>query len=100
MASFRSAGMRFDVLLNEIYLNQKHMTRCDVCGGSNFHTESVSEIFEIDGRHILVEDIPAQVCSKCGEMTFDRTTTERVRRMVHGEAQPVGTIELEVFAYA
>ena len=76
------------------------MFRCDVCGGRDRRTETVSEVFEVDGKRVLVENIPAEVCVQCGEMTFSRDTTERVRRMVHGEAEPVGVVELEVFAYA
>lgn len=36
---------------------------------------------------------------KCGEPTFSRETTERVRQMVHGEAQPVRTLEMDVFSF-
>ncbi len=75
------------------------MFQCDVCGSNEYRLETVSEVFQLDGRRVLVENIPVQVCVQCGEMTFSRATTERVRRMVHGEAQPVGTIELDVFAY-
>lgn len=75
------------------------MYRCNECGSHEARIEQVSEVFVIDGKPILVENIPAQVCQKCGEATFSRETTERVRRMVHGEAQPTGTIQMEVFAY-
>ena len=54
----------------------------------------------IGGRHVLVEGIPARVCTRCGEATFSRETTERIRRMVHGEAHPVRAVAMEVFAYA
>jgi YgiT-type zinc finger domain-containing protein len=63
------------------------------------HNEYVSEVFVVDGKHILVEDIPALICDKCGEPTFSRETAEKVRRMVQGEAEPVGTLELKVFTY-
>jgi HTH-type transcriptional regulator / antitoxin MqsA len=76
------------------------MFQCHVCGGTEARQALVTEIFEINGRRILVENIPAQVCTHCGESTFSRETTEKVRRMVHGEAEPVGTIQLDVFAYA
>jgi YgiT-type zinc finger domain-containing protein len=75
------------------------MFRCHVCGSSEAHLEYVSEVFMVDGKRVLVENIPAQVCKHCGEATFSRETTEKVRRMVHGEAQPVGTLEMEVFSY-
>jgi HTH-type transcriptional regulator/antitoxin MqsA len=76
-----------------------NMFRCLVCGQSQSNEEYVSEVFMVDGKHILVENIPAQVCNHCGEPTFSRETTEKVRLMVHGEAEPVGTLEMEVFTY-
>jgi len=59
----------------------------------------VSEVFDIDGRPVRVENIPATVCTHCGEVVFSRDTTEKVRRMVHGEAKPVKSISMDVFAF-
>ncbi len=73
---------------------------CDVCGATQFHTELVSEVFLVDSKRMLVEPIPARVCDHCGEATFSRETTEKVRRMVHGEARPVGRVTLEVYEFA
>jgi YgiT-type zinc finger domain-containing protein len=60
----------------------------------------VDEVFVINGKYVLVEGIPASICARCGEATFSRGTTERVRHMVHSEAQPVRTVVMDVFAYA
>ncbi len=60
----------------------------------------VFEVFDIDGKLVLIEKIPARVCSRCGEETFGRETTETVRRLVHGEAEPVRSVSLDVFSYA
>jgi HTH-type transcriptional regulator/antitoxin MqsA len=76
------------------------MFKCHVCGSNAAREESVSEVFTIDGRRVLVEHIPAQVCERCGEATFSRTTTEKVRRLVHGEGRPVRTVPMDVFAMA
>lgn len=76
------------------------MFTCEVCGSSEYRIDTVSEIFDIDGRRVLVENIPVKVCSQCGEISFDRDTTEKVRQMIHGDAQPIGVIELEVFEFA
>jgi hypothetical protein len=53
----------------------------------------------IDGKRVLVEHIPVTRCARCGEPTFSRTTTERVRQLVRGQAQPIKTVPLEVFAH-
>lgn len=76
------------------------MKRCDVCGNSTFRRESVEETFHIEGHLVLVEKIPAQVCGRCGEATFDRRTAEKIRRMVHDKKRPTRTVKVEVFAYA
>ena len=74
------------------------MFRCHVCGNTTAKSDFVSEVFVIDGRRVLVENIPAQICERCGEATFSRETTEQVRRLVHGEGQPSKTVPLDVFA--
>lgn len=76
------------------------MFRCHVCGATEARSKLVNEVFLIDGRFVLVENIPATVCGHCGEVTFSREATEKIRRMVHGEAQPVKTVPLDVFAFS
>ena len=75
------------------------MFKCEVCGGTHARQDMVDEVFHIDGRYVLVEHIPASVCLHCGEKTFSRETAEGVRRMLHGEAKPSRSLNLEVFAY-
>ncbi|MCC6499015.1 MAG: YgiT-type zinc finger protein [Anaerolineales bacterium] len=76
------------------------MFKCHVCGSTEYHDEVVSEVFQIDGKPVLVEDIPAQVCLRCGEEIFSRETTEKVRLLVHGKAKPIKSVQMDVFAYA
>jgi HTH-type transcriptional regulator/antitoxin MqsA len=76
------------------------MFQCDVCGATEFHEEMVAEVFLIDGKRVLVEDIPAQVCTHCGEPIFSRATTEKVRRLVHGAATPASVVQMEVYEFA
>ena len=76
------------------------MFRCHVCGKSEGHEQLVSEIFDIDGKSVRVENIPATVCTHCGEPVFSRQTTEKVRRMVHGEAKPIKSVQMDVFAFS
>jgi YgiT-type zinc finger domain-containing protein len=75
------------------------MFRCHVCGKTEGREQVVSEVFDIDGKPARVENIPATVCAHCGEVVFSRDTTEKVRRMVHGEAKPVKSVSMDVFAF-
>ena len=76
------------------------MFKCHVCGNTSAKSDFVSEVFTVEERRVLVERIPAQVCERCGEATFSRETTEKIRRLVHGAGQPVRTVPLDVFAFA
>ena len=74
------------------------MFRCHVCGSTEAREDFVNEVFAIGDRRVLVEHIPAQICGRCGEATFSRATTEKVRSLVHGKGSPVRTIAMDVFA--
>ena len=52
--------------------------KCHVCGGETARDEFVSEVLDVDGRRVLVEHIPALVCTRCAEAAFSRETTERI----------------------
>ena len=75
------------------------MYKCQVCGHTAAKSAFVNEVFNIEGRRVLVEHIPAQVCGHCEDATFSRETTESIRRLVY-DAQPMRTVPLDVFALA
>lgn len=73
--------------------------KCDVCGSTEYIEDTVNEIFEIDGRFVLVENIPARVCVRCGDVTFSRETTEHIRQLVH-DSQAQKSLKMDVFTLA
>lgn len=75
------------------------MFRCHVCGSEEFHSEFISEVFKIRGEFYLVENIPATVCSRCGEEVLSRETTEQVQVMLHEHHQPIRSVSLDVLSY-
>nr|VFJ60073.1 MAG: YgiT-type zinc finger domain-containing protein [Candidatus Kentron sp. FW] len=75
------------------------MIQCEVCGGTGLRPDEVEEVFHVDGRYILVEHIPATVCPRCGEKTFDTQTAETIRQHLHGDGKPQRQVEMAVFAY-
>ena len=74
--------------------------RCHVCGSTDCREARLSEVLTVSGRRVLVENVPARVCARCGEAVISRDTTERVRQMLHGHTQPLRTEPLDVFALA
>ncbi len=75
------------------------MFHCDVCGSSESRHEQVSEVFQLEGKPVWVEGIPATVCTQCGEMTFSRETTEQLRQMLNQSRQPDRVMTVDVYAF-
>ena len=75
------------------------MSKCEVCGNATRRETTSNEVFTVEGRLVMVENVPAQACARCGETTFDRSSAERIRRIVHGERQALRHISVDVFAY-
>ena len=76
------------------------MPACPVCLAEDSWEELVDEVFHVDDRYVLVSGAPATVCSRCGEQAFSRETVERVRSMIHGEAESDEVVAMQVFRFA
>ena len=76
------------------------MFTCAVCHAKESRDELVAELFQIDGQYVLVDRIPAIVCARCGEESFSRITTEKIRLLVHGQAESTKSIAMPVFEFA
>ncbi len=63
-----------------------------VCGAAESREELVNEVFQVDEKYVRIDHIPARVCTRCGDETFSRETTEKVRLLVHGQAKPTNYI--------
>lgn len=74
------------------------MNKCYMCGSIHFDDKLINEIFEFNGKYVLVENIPAKVCSQCGEVTFSSEMAEKVRLIVYGGHKPSKSIQVDVFA--
>ena len=55
---------------------------------------------EVDGRFVIIEDVPARVNVETGERYFSPETVERLQQAVWEQSQPIRTIETSVYEYA
>ena len=76
------------------------MYSCVVCHGDESREEPVDEVFDVDGRYVLVCAVPSTVCSRCGERSFSRGTTEKVRTLVNGTAPPITSVTMQRYEFA
>ncbi len=72
---------------------------CPVCSCSEFQPGRVSDTFRVEGRVFLVENIPADICTRCEEPVFAAEVGEQVRRLINGPHEPSRVIEAEVLTY-
>lgn len=61
--------------------------------------QTVTYHIEIDGRLVLIENVPARVNVETGERYCSPETVERLQQAVWGRCRPVRTIETPVYEY-
>ena len=76
------------------------MHKCIVCRGTESRDQLIDEVFKVDGRYVRVDGIPSVVCDRCGEISFDRETTERVRLLVADKDAVSRSATIQVYRYA
>ena len=62
--------------------------------------KKVTYSVEVDGRFIIIEDVPARVNVETGEKYFSPETVERLQQAVWEGDRPVHTIETPVYEYS
>ncbi len=70
--------------------------KCYLCGGTTeFETATVP--FTVGTNVVVVKDVPAKVCTQCGEVTLNSEAAAVIDRLLK-QAQQVG-LEVSVVSY-
>jgi YgiT-type zinc finger domain-containing protein len=64
-----------------------------------FVEKKVTYAIELDGKFIIVENVPARVCVETGERFFSPETVERLQQTIWGKRKPRRVIETPVFEF-
>ena len=59
----------------------------------------VTYSIEVDGRFIIIEDVPARVNVETGERYFSPETVERLQQVVWEQHRPIRVIETPVYEF-
>lgn len=54
--------------------------KCSFCGNEAFRHVSTQYIYQRDGVLMIVDDVPALVCTYCGEKYYDVKTLKQIER--------------------
>ncbi len=55
---------------------------CFTCKG-NMKEKKVNYVVDLEDRIIIIKEVPAKVCAKCGEQYFDDETAENIEKIVN-----------------
>ena len=72
---------------------------CVFCGG-NVEKREVTFTYEEDDKYLIVEHVPAEVCTKCGEKMYSPEVTDELLRFSRNEFKPARSIEVPVYDFA
>ena len=73
--------------------------KCMFCGGK-VQKRRVTFTYEEDDKHLLVENVPAEVCTACGEKTYSPEVTDELLRFGREDVKPKKIIKVPVFDFA
>jgi len=73
--------------------------KCVFCGGK-VEKKKVTFVYENDDKCLFVENVPAEVCIKCGEKIFTPKVTDELLEFAKYKSKPVKTIKVPVFDFA
>ena len=57
-----------------------HTKPCPFCGSTEFESRPVEYLYRRDEKYLLVPDMPAMLCRKCGERYYDGASLLKVEQ--------------------
>ena len=73
--------------------------KCVFCGGEP-ENKLVTFSYDENGKFLLVEHVPAEVCTRCGERTYSPEVTDQLLKFAKMKLSPMKTIQVPVFDFA
>jgi YgiT-type zinc finger domain-containing protein len=61
--------------------------------------QTVNYTLEMDGKLIVVENVPARLCLETGERFFSPETVERLQQIIWKRNKPSRTLEVPVYEF-
>jgi YgiT-type zinc finger domain-containing protein len=68
---------------------------CEFCSGNTI-TKHVNRQHWLNGQLYILENVPAEVCSDCGERYFHAATLDKIDQLLQAEHPVKKTLNVEV----
>lgn len=66
----------------------------------HFTEQTITYVLEMEGRLLVIENVPARVSEDTGEQLFSPETVERIQQTVWEEKPPARMVETPVYEFA
>jgi YgiT-type zinc finger domain-containing protein len=73
--------------------------QCAFCKGK-LEEKRITYPTEYKGRVIIVTNVPALVCTQCGETLLEPTVAEKLQKIVWGEVPNHKTVAVDTYDFA
>ena len=73
--------------------------KCAFCKG-NTEERLISYVQEYKGRVVIIENVPAEVCTQCGEKFIGPEVAEKIQRLVWEQPAPKRRANVPVYDLA
>lgn len=71
---------------------------CEYCGGKIIE-KRVTLHRKVKGNYVLLENVPAGVCSECGTRYFAANVLKTIEESVHGRKRATREVVVPVYAF-
>ena len=65
-----------------------------------FVERKISYFLELDGKLVMIENVPARVCLETGEQLFAPEIVELLQKIVWGQRKPQRIVQTPVYEFA
>ena len=73
--------------------------KCSINGCSGeYETRRIFHAVKYEGRIIVIDQVPAEVCTVCDDVLFSADTVRRIEDLLKQDLQPASTVPLYEFA--
>ena len=73
--------------------------KCNFCKGE-IEERLIRYVQDFQGRVVIIENVPAEVCTQCGEQLLRPDVAEKLQQIVWGEVPRAGTVEVDAYDFA
>jgi HTH-type transcriptional regulator / antitoxin MqsA len=74
------------------------LIKCGFCGG-RVKSRKVNFVYDENEDYFFVENVPAEVCSQCGEKTYSPKVTDELIQFAKKRLKPARKVKVPVFDY-